>query len=299
MNTYLKYHKTPYELEDKVNKYYNYLWESKQGFDETNVLDDLPLPLRTSIVLNINKDIIEKVPLFEKASAALKKDIILHLKLVIFTPGDYIVTAGDTGEEMFFIAKGSVDVLSSDETKIFATLKEGQFFGEISLLLEAPRNATIKSREYCDLFKLEKHTFDAIVKKYPEFNTYVQNLAQERKKELELIEHSKPKEEFHYTYEPKSAPVPRLVPSTPVLDFTAKQLENDIQLTWSIVNRAVAYEIARKNKVSEIWTTMIANLTVNYFLDPISKSERHVFYKVRAIFEEGVGPWSNTQNVSF
>ena len=65
INTFLKYRSIPYNLQRKINDYYNYLWESRRGYDESSVLADLPGTLKESVSLYLNKEIIEKVPIFE------------------------------------------------------------------------------------------------------------------------------------------------------------------------------------------------------------------------------------------
>ena len=46
--------------------------------------------------------------------------------------------------QMFFISRGMVEVVSEDGTMVYATLSEGQFFGEISLIYDCPRTASIR-----------------------------------------------------------------------------------------------------------------------------------------------------------
>ena len=104
-----------------------------------------------------------------------------------------IVRAGEVGFDMFFISRGSVDVLSADETTKYATLTDGQFFGEIALLLSMPRTATIRAREYCDLYRLDKETFDRILVRYPSFKENIQELADARKKEVESVQKTRKK----------------------------------------------------------------------------------------------------------
>ena len=183
INTFLKYRNIPYGLQKKINDYYNYLWESRRGYDESSVLTDLPGPLKESVSLYLNKEIIEKVPIFEAASEDLIKEVIMNMEPVVFTPGDYIVRSGEVGFDMYFISRGRVDVMSADEKTHYAVLASGQFFGEIALLLSMPRTATIKAQEYCDLYRLEKETFDRILTRYPDFAENIQKLAEERRAE--------------------------------------------------------------------------------------------------------------------
>ena len=185
INTFLKYRNIPMAMQKKINNYYNYLWESRRGYDESSVLADLPGPLKESVSLYLNKEIIEKVPIFEAASMDLIKDVIMNMEPVVFTPGDYIVRAGEVGFDMYFISRGRVDVMSADEQTTYAVLAAGQFFGEIALLLSMPRTATIKATEYCDLYRLDKETFDRILTRYPDFMTNIQSLADQRKAEIE------------------------------------------------------------------------------------------------------------------
>lgn len=75
---------------------------------------------------------------------------------------------------MFFIAKGDCDVIVKDkigdiieETKA-RTLNSGAHFGEISLIYNCTRTATVLANNYCTLAKLTKHHYDELVQKYPE-----------------------------------------------------------------------------------------------------------------------------------
>ncbi len=185
ITTFMKYKHIPSDLKDKINDYYDYLWESRRGYDESSILTDLPKPLQTSVSLFLNRDIIQKVPLFQGTSEEFIKDIILNLQPVVFTPGDYVVIKGEIGYEMYFISRGSVDVVSEDEKIVYATLGAGSFFGEIALLFSAPRNATIKAREYCDCYSIDKETFDQILGRFPEFARRISEMAEQRKEETE------------------------------------------------------------------------------------------------------------------
>ena len=105
INAFLNYRDIPHPLQRKINDYYSYLWESRRGYDESAVLQDLPIALKTTVALQINRGIIEKVPLFQTASEDLIREIVLNLNPVVFTPGDIIVTAGEVGFQMYFISQ--------------------------------------------------------------------------------------------------------------------------------------------------------------------------------------------------
>jgi len=191
INTFLKYRNIPHSVQKKINDYYQYLWETRRGYEETSVLQDLPEPLKVTVSLYLNKEIIEKVPIFEGASDEFIRDIILNLQPVVYSPNDYIVRAGEMGSDMYFISKGAVEVLSPDETITYATLTAGQFFGEMALLLSIPRTATIKALDYCDLYRLHKDTFDMVLGRFPDFEEQIRRLSEKRKAENEQLKKKK------------------------------------------------------------------------------------------------------------
>lgn len=184
INIFMKYKNIPADLQKNVNDYYSYLWESRRGYVEASVLQDLPISLKTRISLFINRDMVAKVPIFQGASDEFIREILLNLEATVFTPGDIIVRKGEIGFDMFFISKGSVDVVSEDGSIIYATLASAQFFGEIALLFSTPRTATIRAREYCDLYRLDKEIFDSVLERYPDFEAKIRDYARQRKAEL-------------------------------------------------------------------------------------------------------------------
>jgi CRP-like cAMP-binding protein len=80
---------------------------------------------------------------------------------------------------MYLISRGEIEVLDASG-KVVATLGEGDFFGEISLLTSDPRRATIRAKSYCDLFMLDKNDFAHVLRDRPQFMKSIQDTAQAR-----------------------------------------------------------------------------------------------------------------------
>ena len=94
--------------------------------------------------------------------------LIMALKPVVFQPGDLVIRKGEIGRELYLISRGEVEVIDGSGN-VVATLGEGNFFGEISLLTSAPRNATVRAKSYCDFFVLDKSEFTRVLRDRPQF----------------------------------------------------------------------------------------------------------------------------------
>ncbi len=181
ISTFLNYRNVPVALQKRIYDYYAYLWEKRLGYDETAVMSELPVSLRSELSLVLNRDFIRKVPFFQEASQEFICDIALELKPVIIIPGDYVFKAGEIGRRMYFIGHGMVEVISSESGTIIRTLSEGDFFGEIALMKSQPRTASVRAIDYCDLYALDKDTFDRVLSNHPDFARYIQDMAVKRR----------------------------------------------------------------------------------------------------------------------
>ena len=63
---------------------------------------------------------------------------------------------------------------------MLTTLTKGGFFGELILLFVQPRTASIRAVDYCDLYTLDKDTFDHVLAQYPEFAAHIKEQAERR-----------------------------------------------------------------------------------------------------------------------
>jgi voltage-gated potassium channel len=177
---FMQYRNIPPALQRRLRDYYAYLWENHLGYDESTVLADLPDSLRTEVALFLRRDYIEHAPLFQGASHELVREMALQLRPVVFTPGDFIFRVGQYGHNMYFISRGTVEIIAPDGTTVLTTLTDGQFFGELALLFSQPRTASVRAVDYCDLYTLDKDTFDHVLTRYPEFAAYIKEAAGRR-----------------------------------------------------------------------------------------------------------------------
>ena len=185
VTAFMRYRQVPAELQRRILDYYEYMWEMRLGDDEMAAVSQLPPTLRTQVSLFLNREIIEKEPLFREASDEMIEAIALEMNPQIFMLGDFIVRAGEPGESMYFISRGTVDLVSPDESSIYGTLTSGDFFGEIALLLNQPRTASVRAVDYCDVYSLSRSAFNEILSRHPEAADHIREIAAARQEKDE------------------------------------------------------------------------------------------------------------------
>ncbi len=177
--TFMKYYNIPDRLQGQVFGYYNHLINKRLTENDTTIIADLPLALQQELQTYMNMRLIRTVPLFKNCSHSCLKDVASALEQKSYSPGKNIIRIGESGNEMFMIGHGTVDIIFSDGT-VVATLHEGQIFGEAALLKETMRNADVRAQNYCDLYILKKEDFTKIIEKHPDLLESMQQITSRR-----------------------------------------------------------------------------------------------------------------------
>jgi glucose-6-phosphate 1-dehydrogenase len=137
-----------------------------------------------------NRSALEKVPLFQGSDPVLLHNMAMMLKPAAFDVGDAITRKGEVGSEMYFICRGEVEVVDGAGKRL-ATLSEGDFFGELSLLTAEPRIATVKATTACDVFVLDKADFNRVLRSDPKFDTALRAIVKTRYASVNMGEATK------------------------------------------------------------------------------------------------------------
>ena len=122
---------------------------------------------------------LEKSPLFKGADPLLLNSVIMALKPETVERGETIIKVGDTANELYLISRGEVEV-SDENGRMLTSLQDGDFFGEVGLLMAVPRIATVTATSLCDLFILTKDDFIRILRDHSQFADTILKVAQDR-----------------------------------------------------------------------------------------------------------------------
>ena len=125
----------------------------------------------------ITWEAVARVPLFAELDAARIADIARLLKLDVLPPRHAVVRRGEPADAMFFIMSGEVEV---DTRPVGHRLGRGQYFGEIALLHDVPRTATVTTLTECRLLALDAADFRRLLEAYPRIRESIEESARRR-----------------------------------------------------------------------------------------------------------------------
>jgi len=109
----------------------------------------------------LHKDLLSKVPLFATLNSAEVARIAEALVPVGYGEGETILRQGDLGQEFFILAEGQVDVFIDGQ--LVNTLGAGEFFGELALLTNEPRSATVTAKTGVQCLVLSRADFNRLM----------------------------------------------------------------------------------------------------------------------------------------
>ena len=125
----------------------------------------------------VNWQSVARVPLFARLDATAIASVAQLLKPRSISANQAIVRRGDVADSMYFIMEGEVEV---ELTPTPVRLKQGEFFGEIALIQNIRRTATIFSITNCRLLVLEAVDFHRLVDQVPELKEHIEQTSEER-----------------------------------------------------------------------------------------------------------------------
>ncbi|CAK4759880.1 unnamed protein product [Aphanomyces euteiches] len=137
---YMKERRLPKPLCNRIRRYFEFYMSQKEIADESAFLDDLSDDLQCC------------------------------------TPGEYIFYEGEYGRHMYFLVKGTVEVVINAGTSkeiICKVLTEGSFFGELAMLLSSKRCASVRAKTFGILYVLSRNGMERIRTHYPDISNQI------------------------------------------------------------------------------------------------------------------------------
>lgn len=118
--------------------------------------------------LNEESDFLSKVPLFQELEPSRLKLLAFTSEMVNFQNSEILFKAGEPGDCAYVIMEGEVEILSSaEDSAVVGVLQTNQIFGELALLNDEPRSATLRARGSVKVMKISESLFLELIRESP------------------------------------------------------------------------------------------------------------------------------------
>uniref|UniRef100_A0A3P9ALA8 Voltage-gated inwardly rectifying potassium channel KCNH2 n=1 Tax=Esox lucius TaxID=8010 RepID=A0A3P9ALA8_ESOLU len=169
---FIRFHQIPNPLRQRLEEYFQHAWSYTNGIDMNAVLKGFPECLQADICLHLNRTLLENCKAFKGSTKGCLRALAMKFKTTHAPPGDTLVHAGDVLTAIYFISRGSIEILRGDV--VVAILGKNDIFGEpINLYGRAGKsNADVRALTYCDLHKIHREDVLEVLDMYPEFSDH-------------------------------------------------------------------------------------------------------------------------------
>jgi ATP-binding cassette subfamily B protein len=146
------------ELVDRGGVYAR-LWHKQTGFPYSPAAERV----------EVRPEMLRRYPVLCELDAPLLEELAVRLTTETHPPDRVVVQEGDPGDRFYVIARGRLRVSRADglQDVPVAVLEDGDHFGEVALLQNVPRTATVRTLGWCVLLSLQRHHFQDLVRKVP------------------------------------------------------------------------------------------------------------------------------------
>ncbi|KAI3365797.1 hypothetical protein L3Q82_000796 [Scortum barcoo] len=153
---FIRFHQIPNPLRQRLEEYFQHAWTYTNGIDMNMVLKGFPECLQADICLHLNKNLLQGCKAFRGATKGCLRALAMRFKTTHAPPGDTLVHSGDVLTALYFVSRGSIEILKDDV--VVAILGKNDIFGEMIHLYAKPGKscADVRALSYCDLHTIQR-----------------------------------------------------------------------------------------------------------------------------------------------
>uniref|UniRef100_A0A8K9UP52 Potassium channel, voltage gated eag related subfamily H, member 7 n=1 Tax=Oncorhynchus mykiss TaxID=8022 RepID=A0A8K9UP52_ONCMY len=166
---FIRFHQIPNPLRQRLEEYFQHAWNYTNGIDMNM---GFPECLQADICLHLNASLLQGCKAFQGATKGCLRALAMRFKTTHSPPGDTLVHCGDVLTALYFLSRGSIEILKEDI--VVAILGKNDIFGEMIHLYAKPgkANADVRALSYCDLHTIQREEILEVLDMYPEFADY-------------------------------------------------------------------------------------------------------------------------------
>ncbi|CDQ57217.1 unnamed protein product [Oncorhynchus mykiss] len=111
---FIRFHQIPNPLKQRLEEYFQHSWTYTNGIDMNTVLKGFPECLQADICLHLNQDLLESCKAFHGATKGCLRALAMRFQTTHAPPGDTLVHSGDVLTALYFLSRGSIEILKDD-----------------------------------------------------------------------------------------------------------------------------------------------------------------------------------------
>uniref|UniRef100_A0A671T7V5 Potassium channel, voltage gated eag related subfamily H, member 7 n=1 Tax=Sinocyclocheilus anshuiensis TaxID=1608454 RepID=A0A671T7V5_9TELE len=111
---FIRFHQIPNPLRQRLEEYFQHAWTYTNGIDMNMVLKGFPECLQADICLHLNESLLQSCKAFHGATKGCLRALAMRFKTTHAPPGDTLVHCGDVLTALYFVARGSIEILRDD-----------------------------------------------------------------------------------------------------------------------------------------------------------------------------------------
>lgn len=131
------------------------------------------------------RNLLRRISYFDQCSDMEILQLIEYGYRQIYPADQMVCEEGEPGDSFYILLKGSVEIFSRRVEQYIATLNEGEFFGEMSLLMGIPRSASVRTLEDSVLFVIERNDLQRLLAEHRELADQIAQKLVERQQILQ------------------------------------------------------------------------------------------------------------------
>jgi CRP-like cAMP-binding protein len=147
----------------------------------------IPRALKKFCRQRLLSNVMETSELFRPFTRQERRGLVERFLAREVKAGDPIIREGDPSDGLYVVLSGEVRVTQGQGNVLVATLREGEIFGEMSVLTKAPAAATVSAAKLTSLLRLPREDFDALILSHPQILVLVSELTDSRRRQLDAL----------------------------------------------------------------------------------------------------------------
>ena len=155
----------------------NYLLYTQSNLDKQNEMQSFKQMISPSLKDEITGHVVRKIisqnPIFKNSSEKIINFMLRRVNTTTAPPEEVMIKQGDDPDFLYLISKGEVEVSVTDQhndEEMVVRLREGDLFGEVALLHNIKRTASVSCLNYCTFATFTGEDFKEVCRAFPSFN---------------------------------------------------------------------------------------------------------------------------------